>query len=164
MTNQPLNGRPGAFLSGPRHTIESVAEQLVVRIRRLIEERVAAGQFESERKALIAAGISGSWLAEKIFQVNAGKEPGVTEKTLRRLSTLLGITLEELIGEVDEEAPLVDIYPGRAWAIVAARALQFPEAAIQIVLREDPGHDPGRLYWFRRIESEVERVRPVPAR
>lgn len=164
MTNQPLNMRPATFISGPRSNIGLVTEQLVVRIRRLIEERVASGQFESERQALKAAGISGSWLAERIHQVNAGKTPSVKENTLRKLAALLGLTLEGLVGDIIEDAPLVDVYPGRAWAIVAARALQLPEAAVQVVLRETPGHDPGRLYWFRRIESEAERLRPVTSR
>lgn len=161
-----LNTRPPSFISDARGNIGAVAdEQLVERIRRLIQERVDTGQFESERQALKAAGLSTSWLANRLHQLRNGAVPSVKESTLRKLAALLGITLEELIGvPAAEDAPLVDLYPGRAWAIVAARALQLPEAAIQVVLREDPGHDPGRLYWFRRIESEAERLRPIPAR
>lgn len=161
-----LNARPATFLSDARGTICGVAdEELVVRIRRLIAERVKAGQFDSERQALKAAGISGSWLANRLHDVRSGSSPSVKESTLRKLAALLGITLEDLVGVPSaEDAPLVDIYPGRAWAIVAARALQLPEAAVQVVLREDPGHDPGRLYWFRRIESEAERLRPITSR
>ncbi len=161
-----LNTRPASFLSDAGGTIGGVADEaLVVRIRRLIAERVKAGQFESERQALKAANISASWLANRMHEQRGGAEPSVKESTLRKLAALLGITMEELIGLPSaEDAPLVDLYPGRAWAIVAARALQLPEAAIQTVLREDPGHDPGRLYWFRRIESEAERLRPITGR
>lgn len=107
-----------------------------------------------------AAGMSKSYLSERVNA--AKKDPNVSMRqvTLVRLASVLGITVAELTGDVGDEAPLVDVYPGRAWAILAARNLQLPEAAIQFVLREDPGHDPGRIYWFRRIEAESERLRP----
>lgn len=108
-----------------------------------------------------AAGLSPSYLAERVSAANKDPSASIRQATLVKLAQVLGVPVSELTGEDAGEAPVVDIYPGRAFAVLAARALQLPEAAIQVVLREDPGHDPGRLYWFRRMESEAERLRPA---
>jgi transcriptional regulator with XRE-family HTH domain len=136
------------------------AESLPHRVRRLVAEAVKAGRCSSERDVMDAAGLSPSYLAERINAANKDPSVSIRQATLVRIAVALGISVADLTGDVGGEAPLVDVYPSRAWAIMAARNLQLPEAAIQVVLREDPGHDPGRLYWFRRIESETERLRP----
>jgi transcriptional regulator with XRE-family HTH domain len=136
-------------------------ESVLDRINRLIAEAVRSGRFRSRNDFLEKAGISTGYLAE--FRGRTKKNPGasLTPAMARTLATALGVPVSELLGEPAPEAPLVDVYEERAWAVKAARALQYPEAAIQLVLMENPGRDPGRMYWFRRIEAEAERIRPA---
>jgi transcriptional regulator with XRE-family HTH domain len=135
-------------------------ESLPVRVRRLILEAVRAGRFKSEADFLKQVGLSNGYLGEQASRKNATKPPSLRVDTVQQMAELLGMKVSELIGENPSDPP-VDIYEGRAWAIDAARRLKLPEAAIQLVLAEDPGRDPGRMYWFRRIEAESERIRPA---
>lgn len=137
-------------------------ENILTRLERLIDEAVRAGRFSSRTAFQKAAGMSSGYLSE--FKRRIAENPRATLKadTAERCAALLAVPVAALINpEQDEEPPLVDKFPGRAFAIHAARNLQFPEAAIQLVLKEDPGRDPGRMYWFRRIEAETERIRPA---
>lgn len=121
-----------------------------------------AGRFRSEAHFLAEVGLSSGYLGEFATRIEKNPAASMRTATMSRVSELLGVPVAALLAENDEtEPPVVDIYPERAWAIAAARNLQLPEAAIQLVLKEDPGKDPGRLYWFHRIESEAERVRPA---
>lgn len=130
---------------------------MLTRLLRLIDEAVAVGRFNSRADFLAKAGLTSGYLGE--FEAN---RPNGTIRldTARRFAALLGTPIGAFTGDDPEEPPVVDIYPGRAWAISAARALRYPEAAIQIVLKETPSDDPGSLFWFRRIESEAQRIRP----
>jgi hypothetical protein len=138
-------------------------ENILVRIERMIDEAVRAGRFRSRTEFLEKAGKSSGYLGE--FRQRIAGDPGatITADTARAFAELLAVPVQSIVHpEQDETPPLVDKYPGRAFAIQAARHLQLPEAAIQLVLKEEPGRDPGRMYWFRRIESEAERLRPTP--
>lgn len=130
-----------------------------MRLLRLVDEAVSAGRFNSRADFLQQAGLTSGYLAE--FET---KRPNGTIRldTARRIAALLGTPISAFTGDETEEPPVVDVYPGRAWAITAARALKYPEAAIQLVLKERASEDPGPLFWFRRIESEVQRIRPAP--
>lgn len=131
---------------------------MLIRLLRLVDEAVAAGRFNSRADFLAQADLTSGYFGE--FET---KRPNGTIKldTARRFAELLGTSIASLTGEDAEEPPVIDKFEGRAWAIGAARNMQLPEAAIQLVLKEDPGHDPGRWYWFRRIEAEAERLRPA---
>ena len=131
------------------------------RLERLINEAVRAGRFNSAADFLVQAGLSSGYLAE--FRSRLEKNPKASMKleTARVCAGLLGTSISAFTGEDGDDPPVIDVYPGRAWAISAARALKFPEAAIQLILKERPREDPGRMYWFRRLESEAERVRPA---
>lgn len=138
------------------------SENILGRIERMIDEAVRAGRFRSRTDFLEQAGKSSGYLGE--FRQRIAREPTatITADTARAFAELLGVPVQSIIHpEQDDVPPLVDKYSGRAFAVQAARNLQFPEAAIQLVLKEDPGRDPGRMYWFRRIESEAERLRPA---
>lgn len=141
---------------------EMPREILAHRIRRLVQEAIAAGRFRNEAEASEAAGRSAQWLSE--FIIRAEQDPKATfrQDTAEGLARALGITIAELVGSQGPDDPTmpVDIYPARARAIDAARRLDFPEAAIQLVLREQRNDDPPAIYWFRRIEAEAERMRP----
>jgi len=137
-------------------------ETLLERIKRLVAEAVRAGRYHSPTDFLNRAGLSSGYFGEFEARVAANPKAGISGKTARRFADLLGVSLETILsGERSEEPPYVDVFEERAWAVHAARSLRLSEAAIQLVLKEDPGGaDPGRMYWFRRIESEDERVRP----
>jgi len=136
-------------------------ENLVERIKRLIAEAVRSGRFASEAQALKEAGISSGYLAELTKRIKRNPSASMVGPTARKLADALGVTVETILrGQSPGEPPIVDKYPERAWAITSARALKISEAAIQVVLREDPGTDPGRMYWFRRIEAEEQRASP----
>jgi hypothetical protein len=147
-----------------QRTLEALAtENILARIERLIDEAVRAKRFRSRTAFLEQAGKSSGYLGE--FRSRIAEDPNatITADTARAFAELLAVPVQSIIHpEQDDVPPLVDKFPGRAWAIVAARTLQLPEAAIQLVLKEEPGRDPGRMYWFRRIEAEAERVRPAP--
>jgi transcriptional regulator with XRE-family HTH domain len=129
------------------------------RVVRLVEQAVAAGRFESEAAIMEAAGLSPSYIGELRIRAKKNPKAGLKQRTVEALARALGITAAQLVGDVDEPA-LVDVHPNRAFAVEAARKLQLPEAAIQVVLREQRNDDPSRIFWFRRIEAEAERLRP----
>lgn len=134
------------------------------RIEQLVDEAVRGGRFNSQRDFALKAGLSGSYFAENRKRREAGKKPTtLTVDTLLKISELLGVPIGDLVDQAPKGST-GDKYPGRARAVVAARNLGLPEAAIQVVLDEDPGRDPGVMYWFRRMESEAERVRPAAER
>lgn len=136
-------------------------ENIVERIKRLIAEAVRSGRFASEAQALKEAGISSGYLGELTKRLKSNPAASMVGPTARKLADTLGVSVEVILrGQSEGEPPVVDKYPERAWAVSSARGLKYSEAAIQLVLREDPGTDPGRMYWFRRIEAEDERVRP----
>jgi hypothetical protein len=137
-------------------------ENPVLRIRRLVAEAVRAGQYPSAAAVMKKAGLSRSYLSERQSAQRDDAEASVGSDAARGIAAALGMTVGELLGtEEPGEPPLVDVYPGRAWAIKAARDLELPEAAIQAVLRQDPGHDLPRIAWFKRIEAETESLRPA---
>jgi hypothetical protein len=142
---------------------EMPREILAHRIRRLVQEAIKAGRFRNEEEASAAAGRSPQWLSEFIIRAERDPKATVRQTTAEGLARALGITLAELVGseDADDSTLPVDIYPARARAVDAARKLGFPEAAIQIVLREQRNDDPPAIYWFRRIEAEAERIRPA---
>jgi hypothetical protein len=141
------------------------AENILERIERLIDEAVRAERFRSRAEFLELAGKSTGYLGEFRQRIEKDRGATITAVTAKRFAELLGVPVASIIHpEQDDAPPLVDKYHERAWGIMAARNLQFPEAAIQLVLKEDPGRDPGRMYWFRRIEAEAERLRPAAER
>jgi hypothetical protein len=145
------------------------AETAVLRISRLIEEAVRSGRFASEREVMSKAGLSPSYLSERRNALKKPAAPGkrkpkvsVGAEKARAIAGILGVSIHDLLGEPDpREQPLVDVYPHRSWAVKAARDLDLPEAAIQVVLRLDPGRDLPKMAWFHRIEAEAENLRPA---
>ncbi len=138
-----------------------MARNILDRLERLIDEAVRSRRFPSTAAVLRSAGVTTGYLSE--FRKRIGKDPkaDMTSQTIARFARALGVSAAEITGGEDEpEPPLVDKYSERAWSITAARALKLPEAAIQVVLAEDPGGTPSRMYWFRRIETEAERLKP----
>jgi len=136
-------------------------ENIAQRLRRLIDEAVNSGRFKSQAAFLEEAGVSNGYIQELEKRLRVNPMAGMTGKIARKIADTLGVSVEiVLFGRGTEEPPVIDKYPGRAWAISSARGLGISEAAIQVVLKEDPGTDPGRLFWFRRIEAEEERARP----
>lgn len=137
-------------------------ETVAQRIRRQVQLAIRAGKFETEAEFLRAVGLSDGYFGE--LEQRSAKNPEATVRftTATKMAELLGVSTEVLLGTgVPPEPPLVDVYPNRAWAIQAARALDFPEAAIQLVLKHDPGHDLHKVAWFRRIEAEAESLLPA---
>ncbi len=103
-------------------------------------------------------------MAEFRRRIEANPEAGLTGDVARRFAEALGVSEGFIIRGEEELVPeLLDVLPERAQAVDAARKLKFPEAAIRAVLRESPppGEPPSALYWFRRIETEAERVAPT---
>jgi hypothetical protein len=138
-------------------------EILAHRIRRLVQEAIAAGLYRNEAEVAAAAGRSPQWLANFISRAEQDPDATFRQDTAEGLARALGISVAQLTGDGDEghDSTLpVDVYPARARAVRAARDLQFPEAAIQLVIREKRDDDPPAIYWFRRIEAESERLRP----
>lgn len=132
------------------------------RLERLIDEAVRAGRFNSRAAFLKEARMSSGYLAEFRERLKRNPNSSMKLETARACAQLLGTSVSAFTGDETEEPPVLDIYPGRAWAINAARSLKLPEAAIQLVLKERPADDPGALFWFRRIEAEAQRVSPAP--
>lgn len=139
------------------------AENAVQRITRLIDEAVRSRRFASERAVMKLAELSPSYLSERRNALRTGKrKASVGAERARAIAGVLGVSIHELLGEADpREQPLVDVYPHRSWAVKAARDLDLPEAAIQVVLRLDPGRDLPKMAWFHRIEAEAENLRPA---
>lgn len=131
------------------------------RVRRLVQEAVDSRRFASVSAVMKAAGLSRSYLAERLNAARGDATAGIGSKPAIALAALLNLSVEELLGTArPAEPPLVDIYPNRAWAVQAARDLDLPEAAVQVVLRQDPGRDLHKMAWFHRIEAEAESLRP----
>jgi hypothetical protein len=126
-----------------------------------MDEAIRSGRYASRAEILRNNGISTGYIGEFKQRIAENPRAGMTSVMLSKFARALDVSEKELArGAAEEEAPLVDIYPERAWAVDAARSLKLPEAAIRAVMTEDPGRDPGRMYWFRRIESEAERAAP----
>jgi hypothetical protein len=138
------------------------SENILQRLERLIAETIRAGRYRNRSEFLEAAKVSSGYLAELGDRLSANPRAGMTGKTAAKLAHALGVNVQTVLtGERGQDSDLVDKYRERADAIDAARKLKFPEAAIQLVLKEDPGGQPSALYWFRRIEAESERVSPA---
>lgn len=141
------------------------AETVVERIRRYVQMAIRAGKFENEAAFLRAIGRSDGYLGELASRTEDNRNATVRGDTAAKMAEVLGINVADILGAQDfAEQPVVDVYPNRAWAIKAARDLQLPEMAIQIVLRHEPGYDLERLTWFHRIEAEAESLRPASKR
>lgn len=132
------------------------------RLEEIILRAVAARRFTSISDFLHQAGFKSRGQI-KSWRSRLEKRPDARIANISKMAHLLGMTVETFESQVfgTEQGSSEDSYPCRADAIQAARALQLPESAIQIVLREDPGTDPGRWYWFKRIESEAARIAPL---
>jgi transcriptional regulator with XRE-family HTH domain len=139
------------------------SEHIILRVRRLVFEACAAGQFEDEKRVMEAAGLSPSYLAQRVHDLKKSGKADMGFRALVGIAGALGVSVSALIGD-EPEPELVDVHPGRAHAVKAARSFKLPDAAIQLVMRDDRPDDPGALYWFRRIEAEAERLRPVSSR
>lgn len=126
-----------------------------------MDQAVKSGRYRSRAAILRAAKLSSGYMGEFRDRLKRNPKAGLTTPVVKKLAVALGVSEREVLGVDDSEPEVVDIYPERAWAIEAARKLKFPEAAIQLVLKERPSRDPGRMYWFRRIEAESERVIPA---
>lgn len=136
-------------------------ENVLQRLERLIAEAVRSGRFDSPARILSRAGKSSGYLGEFRQRIESNPAASMTGRTATRFAEVLGVSEGYLLrGEGPAPSELVDVYPERAEAVDAARKLKLPEAAIRAVLREDPGGRPSLMYWFRRIESEAERVSP----
>jgi hypothetical protein len=136
-------------------------ENILQRLERLIGEAVRSGRYNSPAQVLKLAGKSSGYLGEFRERIAENPSAGMSGRTASRFAEILGVSEGHLLrGEGPAPSELVDVYVERAEAIDAARKLKFPEAAIRAVLREDPGGRPSAMYWFRRIESEAERVAP----
>lgn len=138
------------------------AKKLPDPIADLFDEAVEADRFRSRSAILKEAKLSSGFFSERQARLREQGYATLNEKTAEAISRVLGVEMYRLF-EVSSASANDDPYPSRAWAIVAARALQMPEVAIQAVMSENPGSDPGRLYWFHRIETEAERFRPAAA-
>ena len=125
----------------------------------LFDEAVEAGRFRSRSAILSECNLSSGFFSERQARMRDQGFATLNERTAEVISRVLGVEIYRLFEASSGSSP--EQYPSRAWAVVAARALQLPEVAIQAVMTEDPGRDPGRLYWFHRIETEAERFRPA---
>jgi transcriptional regulator with XRE-family HTH domain len=150
-----------SLLSGRLDAVSS--EHIILRVRRLVLEACEVGQFEDEKRVMEAAGLSPSYLAQRVHDLKKSGKADMGFRALVGIAHALGISVATLIGE-EPDPKLVDVHAGRAIAVEAARSFRFPDAAIQLVLRDDRPDDPGPVYWFRRIEAETERLRPVSSR
>ena len=150
------------FFLSPRQDADMARETVPQRIQRLAEQAVRSGKFPSVSSVATTAGLSRSYIAERVNAAKKDRDASVGADAAAALARALGITVEELLGTKGAgEQPLVDVYPNRAWAIQAARNLDLPEAAIQVVLSQDPGRDLHKMAWFHRIEAEAENLRPA---
>lgn len=138
----------------------SERESVVQRIDRLIAAAIARGEHRSAAQVLIAAGLSSGWLSELRQRVERDPGATITAATASALAAALRVGAAEIYGE-EPPPPDNDVFPERSWAVLSARILHYSEAAIGRV-RAEPGQtDWTRLYWFRRIETETERLPPA---
>lgn len=136
----------------PNHTIYD----------RIVGALRAKGRLESERQLCKKIGLSPTYLSQ--LKNRCKKVPGTTiaSDVATMFADEIGVPVEELIGGGAPQQIEGDAYPSRADAVVAARALRFSQRAIDAVCSDDPGWDPGRLWWFRRIEAEEARIGTTP--
>lgn len=132
------------------------SETTYERLSGLINQAVAAGQFRSPAQVLKTAGLSSGYLGELRKRCETDPHANIMSETAVRLAQALGVSLYAVTGE--PEAPVSDDPDSeRSWAVGAARYLQLPEAAIQVVLRESPGAG-DRRYWLLRIETVARQL------
>lgn len=130
------------------------------RLHQLILQAVAARRFSSTSDFLKKAGFQSRGQI-KSWRKRLEDDPEAKISNVSQMARLLGMSVEDFEERVfGRQQGGDDRYPSRADAVAAARSLKLPEAAIQIVLTEDPGPDPGRWYWFKRIEAETARLVP----
>lgn len=134
-------------------------KNLADRLEELFQQAIDAGRFKHKTAILEAAGLSSGFFSEMRKRIRQNGFATLNGGTAEKIAKVLRLELYQVMQATD--ATGADPYQSREWAIIAARALQFPEVAIQAVMSEDPGSDPGRLYWFHRIETEAERLRPA---
>ena len=134
-------------------------EDLAERLGRIFDATIKAGKYKSRAAVLKAAGLSSGYLTELRKRIRTQGSASLTMETAAAIAHAVGCDPSQLMGAAPHTG-LTEPYPERVAAVVAARALQLPELAIAAVLTEEPSDDPGRLYWFRRIETEAERLRP----
>lgn len=137
-------------------------ETVVERIRRLVSLAVRSGKFANEAEFLRTIGRSDGYFGELASRTSENPSATVRGDTAAKIAEALGVSVAEVLGApAHNEPPLVDVYPNRAWAVAAARNLDLPEAAIQVVLKQDPGRDLHKLAWFKRMEAAMEDLRPA---
>lgn len=137
-----------------------MSETLHERLTRLIQNAVDSGQYKNATAALKACGLTSGYLGE--LRVRKTPNPSMRLDKAVGVALALGVSLFEVTGEA--EPPVGDDPdPERAWAVIAARAMQLPEAAIQTVLKEQTGAG-DRWYWWLRIETEAAKLGRPPAR
>lgn len=136
-------------------TTENIADRLV----RLIGEAVSGGAYNSQSDFFKKHRLSTGTIGELRKRLRKKPEASLNGNTAAILSKALGVPIHELLTGERPESDLVDKYRERAKAVDSARNLKYSEAAIQLVLREDPGGTPTEFYWFLRIQTEAERIR-----
>lgn len=122
---------------------------------RLIHAIRSRGRTESERAICTKIGLSPSYLSSLRDSCLKNPERSIDVDTAVKFARELGISVEQLTGHSDP--PSTDRYPGRSEAIVAARAMKLSQRAIDSACDESPEHDPGVVWWFRRMEAEEAR-------
>lgn len=128
--------------------IPTIYERIITALR-------ARGRTESERAFSSSLGFSPTYLSQLRDRCEKNPLATIDVDTAMKVAAAIGITVEELMGVANETD---DRYPSRHGAVIAARALQYSQRAIDAVYAESPPNDPGRLWWFRRIEAEETRI------
>lgn len=123
-------------------------------------ERVVSAIRESGYEGSLRAwcaevGLSEAFLSVLRERCKRNPKASIKADAARLIASSLNIEVEDLLGTMRRPVR----YPSLAAAIGAARQLGFSAEAIAAASAADPGDDPGRLWWFRRIEAEEERLR-----
>lgn len=127
----------------------TVYEKIVAAIRE-------SGYDGSLRTWFEEAGLSESYLSRLKVRCEENPSATIRANAAELIAAKLGISVENLMAT--DRKPVR--YESLAAAIGAARALGFSEEAIRVASTGSaPEDDPGRLWWFRRIEAEEERLR-----
>lgn len=123
---------------------------------RIVTAMRKRGRTDSARAFCKAIGLSPTYLSQLKARCERNPDATIGSDEAQRMALELGAPIEELLGT---STPSVegDEYPTRPDAVAAARALKFPQQAIDSIYLEHPPTDPGRLWWFRRIEAESSR-------
>jgi hypothetical protein len=131
-----------------RHSLTAY-ERIVTAMRK-------RGRVDSARAFCKTCGLSPTYLSQLKARCDGNPDATIGSDEAQRMARELGAPIEELLGT---PAPSIegDEYPTRPDAVAAARALKFPQQAIDSIYLEHPAKDPGRLWWFRRIEAESSR-------